>query len=52
MSRTALGWYWSLFPDGVTQGFSAAMQEYLGGSISRDQLLEKLDKSVQDIVRQ
>lgn len=51
-SSTALGWYWSLFPDGVTQGFGAAMQEYLGASISRDQLLEKLDKSVQDIVKQ
>ncbi|WP_379131199.1 ABC transporter substrate-binding protein [Paenibacillus sp. sgz500958] len=51
-SATALGWNWDMFPDGVTQGFGAAMQEYLGGQISRDQLLEKLDKAVQDIVKQ
>lgn len=51
-SDTAVGWFWDLFPDGVTQGFGAAMQEYLGAQISRDQLLEKLDKSVQDIVQQ
>jgi len=51
-SSTALGWYWDLFPDGVTQGFGAAMQEYMGGSIDREQLLEKFDKAVQDIVKQ
>jgi len=51
-SSTALGWNWDMFPDGVTQGFGAAMQEYLGEQISRDQLLEKLDKAVQDIVKQ
>ncbi|WP_438495060.1 ABC transporter substrate-binding protein [Paenibacillus sp. IHBB 3054] len=51
-SATALGWNWDMFPDGVTQGFGAAMQEYLGGQIGHDQLLEKLDKSVQDIVKQ
>ncbi|WP_410512399.1 ABC transporter substrate-binding protein [Paenibacillus sp. BR2-3] len=51
-SATALGWNWDMFPDGVTQGFGAAMQEYLGDQISRDQLLEKLDKAVQDIVKQ
>lgn len=51
-SATALGWNWDMFPDGVTQGFGAAMQEYLGGQIDHDQLLEKLDKSVQDIVKQ
>jgi len=51
-SATALGWNWDMFPDGVTQGFGAAMQEYLGEQISRDQLLEKLDKAVQDIVKQ
>ncbi|SEU25831.1 ABC transporter substrate-binding protein [Paenibacillus sp. NFR01] len=51
-SATALGWNWDMFPDGVTQGFGAAMQEYLGGQLKRDQLLEKLDKAVQDIVKQ
>lgn len=30
-SGTALGWNWDMFPDGVTQGFGAAMQEYSGG---------------------
>lgn len=51
-SATALGWNWDMFPDGVTQGFGAAMQEYLGGQLDRDKLLEKLDKAVQDIVKQ
>ncbi|MHA6533015.1 ABC transporter substrate-binding protein [Paenibacillus sp. BAC0078] len=51
-SANALGWNWDMFPDGVTQGFGAAMQEYLGGQVNRDQLLEKLDKAVQDIVKQ
>ncbi|MDT3428660.1 raffinose/stachyose/melibiose transport system substrate-binding protein [Paenibacillus forsythiae] len=51
-SKTALSWNWDRFPDGVTQGFGAAMQEYLGGQINRDQLLDKLDKAVQDIVKQ
>ncbi|MNI55488.1 hypothetical protein D3C73_1104440 [compost metagenome] len=51
-SSTALSWNWDRFPDGVTQGFGAAMQEYLGGQINRDQLLDKLDKAVQDIVKQ
>jgi raffinose/stachyose/melibiose transport system substrate-binding protein len=51
-SASALGWNWDMFPDGVTQGFGAAMQEYLGGQITRDQVLEKLDKAVQDIVKQ
>ncbi|WP_019908345.1 ABC transporter substrate-binding protein [Paenibacillus sp. HW567] len=51
-SAAALGWNWDMFPDGVTQGFGAAMQEYLGGQVNRDQLLEKLDKAVQDIVKQ
>lgn len=51
-SSTAVGWYWDLFPDGVTQGFGAAMQEYLGAQISGEELLEKLDKAVQDIVKQ
>ncbi|KWX76067.1 ABC transporter substrate-binding protein [Paenibacillus jilunlii] len=51
-SAKALGWNWDMFPDGVTQGFGAAMQEYLGGQLNHDQLLEKLDKSVQDIVKQ
>ncbi|BCG57690.1 ABC transporter substrate-binding protein [Paenibacillus sp. URB8-2] len=51
-SATALSWNWDRFPDGVTQGFGAAMQEYLGGQVNRDQLLEKLDKAIQDIVKQ
>ncbi|WP_025689354.1 ABC transporter substrate-binding protein [Paenibacillus zanthoxyli] len=51
-SKTALSWNWDRFPDGVTQGFGAAMQEYLGGQIGHDQLLDKLDKAVQDIVKQ
>ncbi|MCZ8518308.1 MULTISPECIES: ABC transporter substrate-binding protein [Paenibacillus] len=48
---SAKGWNWDLFPDGVTQGLGAAMQEYMGGGINREQLLEKLDKAVQDIVK-
>ncbi|KAA9004837.1 extracellular solute-binding protein [Paenibacillus spiritus] len=51
-SADALSWTWDRFPDGVTQGFGAAMQEYMGGTIDRDQLLAKLDKAIQDIVKQ
>ncbi len=50
-SDTALQWNWDHFPDGVTQGFGAAMQEYQGKQINQKQLLEKLDKAVQDIVK-
>lgn len=45
------GWNWDRFPDGITQQWGAAMQEYLGKQITSDQLLEKLDKAVQDIVK-
>ncbi|WP_261800259.1 ABC transporter substrate-binding protein [Paenibacillus sp. PAMC21692] len=46
-----LGWHWDHLPDGITQQWGAAMQEYLGGQISADDLLGKLDKAVQDIVK-
>jgi raffinose/stachyose/melibiose transport system substrate-binding protein len=46
-----LGWHWDHLPDGITQQWGAAMQEYLGKQISADDLLGKLDKSVQDIVK-
>jgi raffinose/stachyose/melibiose transport system substrate-binding protein len=44
-------WNWDRFPDGVTQQWGLAMQEYLGKQIKGDQLLEKLDKAVADIVK-
>ncbi|MGG1634636.1 ABC transporter substrate-binding protein [Paenibacillus sp. NRS-1760] len=44
-------WNWDRFPDGITQQWGAAMQEYLGKQITSDQLLEKFDKAVQDIVK-
>ncbi|MFC5407019.1 ABC transporter substrate-binding protein [Cohnella soli] len=44
------GWHWDRFPDGTTQAFGAAMQEFQGGRINKDQLLEKLDKGVADIM--
>lgn len=50
-SGSAIGWHWDRFPDGVTQGFGAAMQEYMGAQINGDQLFEKLDKAIQDIVK-
>jgi raffinose/stachyose/melibiose transport system substrate-binding protein len=46
-----LGWHWDRFPDGITQQWGAAMQEYLGKLITSDQLLEKFDKAVADIVK-
>lgn len=49
-SKDALGWQWDRFPDGTTQGWGAAMQEYEGGRINKDQLLEKLDKALKDIL--
>lgn len=45
------GWNWDRFPDGITQQWGAAMQEYLGKQITSDQLLEKFDKAIQDIVK-
>lgn len=45
------GWNWDRFPDGITQQWGAAMQEYLGKQITGDQLLEKFDKAVADIVK-
>ncbi|WP_373229887.1 ABC transporter substrate-binding protein [Cohnella sp.] len=45
------GWQWDRFPDGITQQWGAAMQEYLGKQINGDQLLEKFDKAVSDIVK-
>lgn len=50
-SSTALGWYWDRFPDGTTQGWGAAMQEYQGAQINKDQLLEKFDKVVKDMMK-
>lgn len=43
-------WNWDRFPDGITQQWGSAMQEYLGKQITGDQLLEKLDAAVRDIV--
>ncbi|MBB3110727.1 raffinose/stachyose/melibiose transport system substrate-binding protein [Paenibacillus phyllosphaerae] len=45
------GWNWDRFPDGITQQWGSAMQEYLGKQITGDQLLEKFDKAVADIVK-
>jgi hypothetical protein len=50
-AATALGWHWDRFPDGVTQGFGAAMQEYMAGKLTKDKLFEKSDKTVKDIVK-
>lgn len=44
-------WNWDRFPDGVTQQWGAAMQEYLGKQTNKDQLLTKLDKAVVDIMK-
>ncbi|MBP3962698.1 ABC transporter substrate-binding protein [Paenibacillus lignilyticus] len=45
------GWQWDRFPDGITQQFGAAMQEYMGKRIKSDELLGKFDKAVADIVK-
>lgn len=50
-AKTAGGWHWGRYPDGVIQGWGAAMQEYQGGQIDKDKLLEKLDQAIQDIVK-
>ncbi|ANS76565.1 ABC transporter substrate-binding protein [Paenibacillus yonginensis] len=51
LNSTALGWFWDRFPDGTTQGFGAAMQEYQGGRISKDEMLAKFDKTVADMMK-
>lgn len=50
-AATAGGWHWGRYPDGVIQGWGAAMQEYQGGQIDKDALLDKFNKSVDDIVQ-
>ncbi|MFC5532311.1 extracellular solute-binding protein [Cohnella yongneupensis] len=45
------GWHWDRFPDGITQQWGTAMQEYLGKHSTSDELLGKLDKAVADIVK-
>lgn len=50
-AKNAGGWYWGQYPDGVAQGWGAAMQEYQGGTIGKDKLFDELEKAVQDIVK-
>lgn len=50
-AKEAGGWHWGRYPDGVIQGWGAAMQEYQGGRIDKDQLFDKLDQAVKEIVR-
>ncbi|MBM7565996.1 extracellular solute-binding protein [Paenibacillus sacheonensis] len=45
------GWQWDRFPDGITQQFGAAMQDYMGKRIKADELLGRFDKAVADIVK-
>lgn len=49
-AATAGGWHWGRYPDGIIQGWGAAMQEYQGATIDKDTLFEKFDKAIQDIV--
>lgn len=50
-AKDAGGWHWGRYPDGVIQGWGAAMQEYQGGQIGKDELFGKLDQAVKDIVQ-
>jgi ABC-type sugar transport system, periplasmic component len=50
-AKDAGGWHWGRYPDGVIQGWGAAMQEYQGGSIDKDKLFEKFDQAIKDIVQ-
>lgn len=49
-AATAGGWHWGRYPDGIIQGWGAAMQEYQGATIDKDTLFDKFDKAIQDIV--
>ncbi|MFX3633891.1 MAG: ABC transporter substrate-binding protein [Candidatus Pristimantibacillus sp.] len=51
LAATAGGWHWGRYPDGIIQGWGAAMQEYQGATISKDELLEKFNKSIDDIMK-
>lgn len=51
LAAKAGGWHWGRYPDGIIQGWGAAMQEYQGGTIGKEELLEKFDKAIQDIVQ-
>ncbi|GIQ68905.1 carbohydrate ABC transporter substrate-binding protein [Xylanibacillus composti] len=51
LAANAGGWHWGRYPDGIIQGWGAAMQEYQGGTIGKEELFEKFDKAIQDIVQ-
>jgi raffinose/stachyose/melibiose transport system substrate-binding protein len=40
-----LSWNWFKFPNGATQEFGAAMQAYVGGQTSKEELLKALDST-------
>lgn len=51
LASDAGGWYWAMYPDGIIQGWGAAMQEYQGGKYTKDELYDIFDKVIQDIVQ-
>jgi raffinose/stachyose/melibiose transport system substrate-binding protein len=40
-----LSWEWTKYPDGTTKEFGAALQAYIGGQISKEEVLKSFDKS-------
>lgn len=46
-----LPWVWAMLPDGSTQEFGASIQAYIGGKLTKEQLLESFDKTVQNLLK-
>lgn len=46
-----LPWVWAMLPDGSTQEFGASMQAYVGGKLTKEQLLESFDSAIQNLLK-
>ncbi|CAM4054383.1 ABC transporter substrate-binding protein [Paenibacillus alkaliterrae] len=46
-----LPWIWAMLPDGTTQEFGASIQAYVGGKLTKEQLLQSFDTTVQKLLK-
>lgn len=46
-----LPWVWAMLPDGSTQEIGASIQAYIGNKLSKEELLESFDKTVQNLLK-
>jgi raffinose/stachyose/melibiose transport system substrate-binding protein len=46
-----LPWVWAMLPDGSTQEIGASIQAYVGGKLTKEELLASFDKTVQNLLK-